>query len=304
MLARVRVGISGWTYEGWRGVFYPEKLPARRELEYASRQFESIEINGTFYSMQRPETFLRWYDETPEGFLFAIKGSRYITHFRRLREIGVPLANFLASGVLLLGEKLGPFLWQFPPQMTFDPEAFKRFLALLPRDTEQASRLARKMSPWMKERGSTHSPIARPLRHAVEIRNRGFAVPEFIELLRQNRIGLVVADAAHHWPYLEDVTADFVYVRLHGEKETYVSGYDEDALDRWAERVNVWSSGRQCPTRACVAPPWIDRRARRQGREVFVYFDNDAKVRAPFDALSLAYRVRTSDLKPRVENRG
>src|ERR1051326_1817462 len=208
-MADVRIGISGWRYAGWRGVFYPKGLAQRRELEYASRQFRSVEINGSFYSLHRPESYRQWYRDTPDGFLFAVKGSRFITHMKKLRGVEKALANFFASGVLALDEKLGPFLWQLPPILAFDEDRLARFFDLLPRDTLDAAALAAR----------------RPLRHAVEVRHESFRSPRFPRLLRSHAIGLVVADTAGKWPFLEDVTADFVYARLHGDAELYVSGY-------------------------------------------------------------------------------
>jgi uncharacterized protein YecE (DUF72 family) len=283
----VRIGISGWTYAPWRGTFYPKGLAHKGELSYAAAQFASIEINGTFYGLQRPQSFARWRSETPDGFVFAIKGSRYITHMRRLREIETPLANFLASGPLRLGPKLGPILWQFPPRMKFDPELFRSFLALLPRDTDEARKLARRHDARLNGRSWLGSDTEQPLRHAVEIRNESFRTPAFIELLRRYKTALVCADTVE-WPLLMDLTADFVYCRLHGSEELYVSGYDNQALDRWAKRIQAWSSGDEPKDAERVMGPT---RLRKSGRDVFVYFDNDAKVRAPVDAKGLARRL-------------
>lgn len=280
---KVRIGISGWRYKGWRGVFYPPKLTQKRELEFASREFATIEINGSFYSLQRPESFTRWRDETPDDFAFSVKGSRYITHLRRLREIRQPLANFFAQGLLALEEKLGPILWQFPPNFQFEPERFEAFFKLLPRSTGAAARLARKHDEWMNERSLTRAGHDRALRHCVEIRNESFAVPEFVDLLREHGIGLVVADTVE-WPLLMDVTSDFVYCRLHGSEQLYASGYTEAALKKWATRVSAWARGGDSPDGKFAEP---ERSAPRQPRDVYVYFDNDAKVRAPADARSL-----------------
>src|SRR5690242_18489056 len=215
MMADVRIGISGWTYEPWRGTFYPEDLPHKKELWYASRQVNSIEINGSFYSLQTPKSYEAWYDATPEGFVFSVKGGRYITHMRRLREIESPLANFFASGVLALREKLGPILWQFPPHFKFDGEKFETFFKLLPRDMRAAVRLARKHDDWLKKRVYVRADSAsQRLRHAVEIRHESFATEAFVSLLRKHDVGLVVADTAGKWPFMEDVTSDFVYARL------------------------------------------------------------------------------------------
>ena len=284
---RVRIGISGWTYKPWRGVFYPEGLPQKRELTYAAETFSSIEINGTFYGLQRPESFAAWYDATPDDFLFAIKGSRYITHMRRLRDIEVPLANFLASGILKLRDKLGPILWQFPPRMKYEPSRFEDFLAILPRDTEEAARLSRRHDGRLDGRAYTQADRRRPLRHAFEIRHESFRCAEFIEQLRRHGAGLVVADTVE-WPLLMDLTAGFVYCRLHGSEELYVSGYDDAALDRWARLVRAWASGHDPEEAKCVLEP---SRPSRRGRDVYVYFDNDVKVRAPADAASLIRRL-------------
>jgi uncharacterized protein YecE (DUF72 family) len=283
----VRVGISGWTYAPWRGNFYPAGLLHADELSYASRQVETIEINGTFYGLQRPEAFARWYDETPQRFVFAVKGPRYITHIRRLREVETPLANFFASGVLRLEEKLGPILWQFPASFRFSPERLDHFFALLPRDTEAAA-LAERRSDWLAERAWAKTGHRRELRHAIEIRHQSFLDPAFVALLRRRRVALVFADSVS-WPYAEDLTADFVYLRLHGSEELYASGYSDEALDHWAARIKLWAQGTE-PNDARLIDPDA-RPAPGGGRDVFAYFDNDAKVRAPIDARSLRARL-------------
>jgi uncharacterized protein YecE (DUF72 family) len=266
----IRIGISGWRYAPWRGVFYPKSLPQRRELEFAARHFPTLEINGSFYSLQRPQFYERWYAETPPGFVFALKGSRYITHLRRLKEIDQPLANFFASGLLALKDKLGPFLWQFPPHFPFRPERLEPFFELLPRSAYRALALARKRDARMKGRSRLAIDADRPLRHAMEVRHASFVDPAFLALLRKHGIGLVVADTAGRFPRMFDVTADFVYVRLHGDIEIYRSGYTPRALDEWARRIRAWD---------------------RDGKDVYVYFDNDMKVRAPFDAVNLMDRL-------------
>jgi uncharacterized protein YecE (DUF72 family) len=284
----VRVGISGWTYAPWRGNFYPAGLQHADELSYASRQVDTIEINGTFYGLQRPDAFARWYDETPAGFVFAVKGPRFITHIRRLREVETPLANFFASGVLRLEEKLGPVLWQFPPSFRFDAERLDHFLALLPRDTEAAAALAEGRSEWLAERAWAKTGHRRELRHAIEIRHQSFLDPAFVALLRRHRVALVFADSVG-WPYAEDLTADFAYLRLHGSEELYASGYSEEALDHWAARIKLWAQGPE-PNDARLIDS--DTRPAPHGpRDVFAYFDNDAKVRAPVDARSLRARL-------------
>src|SRR5205085_3869819 len=264
------------------------ELRQRDELSYASRHFDTIEINGTHYSLQRPEFFARWHDETPDDFVFAIKGSRFITHLKQLRDIETPLANFFASGVLRLEEKLGPFLWQFSPRFRFDMEKLDRFLTLLPRDSEAAAELAKRHDRRLAGRAWTRTGRRRRLRHVVEIRHPSFLDPAFVQLLRRHNVALVFADAVD-WPYAEDVTADFLYLRLHGSEELYASGYDAAALDHWAARLRNWSRGGQ-PNDAKLIDAAA--RPRRRARDVYVYFDNDAKVRAPADAQSLRRRVK------------
>jgi len=282
------IGISGWRYAPWRGVFYPKRLPQRQELSFASRMLPTIELNGSFYSLQRPESYLAWHDETPDGFVFAIKGSRYITHMLRLKDVHGALANFLASGVLALRAKLGPMLWQLPPSMQYAPERLEHFFALLPRDTSAALALARQHDDRLEGRTWLERSARRPLRHAVEVRHRSFEDPAFIAQLRRHGIALVVADTAGRWPLLEDLTADFVYLRLHGDKELYASGYDDGALDKWAARIDAWRHGRQVKDARKASTRAAPRRAR---RDVFCYFDNDVKVHAPYDAAHLAQRL-------------
>jgi uncharacterized protein YecE (DUF72 family) len=284
----MRIGISGWRYEPWRGIFYPPGLAHRLELQFASRAFSSVEINGSFYSLQSPASYAAWRDDTPEDFVFSVKGPRYITHLLRLRDVLRPLANFFASGLFELGPKLGPILWQFPPAQRFDAAKFAAFFELLPHDTAAALRLARRRDPRMHGRSRLRIDASRPLRHAVEIRHPSFATPQFIDLLRAHSIALVVADTANRWPLLEDVTADFLYLRLHGDKQLYASGYTEAALDRWADRIRRWSRGDE-PRDARRAS---DTRPRpRRARDVYCYFDNDVKVRAPFDADRLMHKL-------------
>lgn len=286
-MGEIRIGISGWRYKGWRGSFYPAGLAQRAELEYAARHFSSIELNGSFYSLQRPEHFQRWYAETPPGFIFAVKGSRYITHMLRLLRIETALANFFAQGVLRLNEKLGPILWQFPPQVKFDPVRFDAFFSLLPRTHREAADLARLHDHRLDGRDWLEVPKNRPLRHAIEIRHESFVSEEFIALLRKHKIALVVADTLD-WPLLMDVTADFVYCRLHGSEQLYASGYEAPAIRQWANRLSIWANGSEVNdgrrASARKAP-------RRNSRDVYLYFDNDAKVRAPLDAQQLIHAV-------------
>ena len=284
---KIHIGISGWRYKGWRGVFYPEKLPQRRELEFASLKFDTIELNGSFYSLQRPQSFLRWCAETPQDFTFAIKGSRYITHMLRLRHVEGPLANFFAQGLLHFGAKLGPILWQLPPNFTFEPERLEQFFALLPRTVKQAAELARNHDDRLKDRSWFLVREDASLRHALEIRHESFVTEKFIRLLRRYGVGLVVADTVE-WPLLMDVTSTFVYCRLHGSEQLYASGYEADALDVWARRVVAWARGEEVTDGRRASTHDAPKRKR---RDVFVYFDNDMKVRAPFDAEQLRIRV-------------
>jgi uncharacterized protein YecE (DUF72 family) len=288
MHGTVRIGISGWTYEPWRGVFYPARLRQKEELAYAAGKFPTIEINGTFYSLQKPASFARWANETPDDFVFSVKATRFITHDRKLRDVEIPLANFFASGLLNLGKKMGPILWQFPPSFKFDRELVESFFALLPRDTVQAAMMARSHDSWMKERALTEAMSQMKLRHAMEIRHKSFATPEFIELLRKYEVAMVCADTVE-WPRLMDVTSDFAYCRLHGSEVLYSSGYSDDALDEWATRIATWARGGESADDAKASPTPADVREK---RDVYVYFDNDMKVRAPFDALGLIERVK------------
>lgn len=295
-MGMIRIGISGWRYEPWRGIFYPPKHPQSRELEFASRAFSSIELNGSFYALQTPQSYANWYRDTPDGFIFSVKAPRYITHVRRLNDIEAPLANFFASGVFNLKEKLGPFLWQFPPSMRFEKARFEEFLSLLPSDTSQALALARRRESRMHGRSRLAVGHDMKLRHAIEIRHESFATEDFVDLLRTYKVALVVADTAGKWPLLEDVTADFMYLRLHGDEELYASGYTEEALDDWAKRMAVWSKGREPADAHRISSQHAPRK---RSRDVFCYFDNDIKVRAPFDAdrLMQKLRLRRADKK-------
>jgi uncharacterized protein YecE (DUF72 family) len=285
-MAEIRVGISGWTYAPWRGKFFPPGLPQKHELAYASRRFNAIEINGTFYSLQRPSSFRSWREQTPDNFVFALKGGRYITHMRRLNDPKTAMANFFASGVLELGEKLGPILWQFPASMPFNEDRFRAFFDLLPRDTRELSKLARQHDDRLAGRAALEHDANRPVRHAVEFRHESFLTDRFTDLLREHNIALVVADVAGKFPTAEDVTADWVYARLHGSRKLYSSGYRPKEIDAWADKVRAWHAGSE---------PADARRIGRTspkakgGRDVFVFFDNtDEKLRAPIDARRLA----------------
>ena len=289
MASEVRIGISGWNYNFWRGEFYPKGLAQRRELEYASRQMNSIEINGTFYSLQRPSSYRKWHDETPDDFLFSVKGPMYLTHRKRLKDIRQPLANFFASGVLLLGKKLGPILWQFPAFLPYDRDRMSAFLKLLPRTSTAASRLAHehnlKKDDWIAPDFVAKTKI----RYAFEPRHESFFCEDFIALLREHNAALVFADTAGKFPYAEDLASDLVYIRLHGSEEIYASGYTTEELDRWAARMKRWRVGLQPRDAICISKKSF---RPREERDVFVYFDNDMKVHAPFDAISLASRFK------------
>lgn len=288
-MARIRIGISGWRYTPWRGVFYPEDLPQRLELHYASRVLPTIEINGSFYSLQYPESYRRWCEDTPAEFVFAVKGPRFITHMKKLKDVAVPLANFFASGVFNLERKLGPILWQLPPNLGYDPARLTKFFELLPRDTAGALKLARKRDARMKGRSKLAIDANRPLRHAIEVRHTSFCDPSFIELLREHNIALVIAETAKRFPMMHDVTADFVYMRLHGDRELYRSGYSDRALDRWARRISAWHRGSEPRDAQKILkrkPPTS------KPRDVYCYFDNtDVKLRAPVDAQALIRKL-------------
>lgn len=291
-MANIYIGISGWRYVPWRGVFYPKGLAQARELEFASRALPSIELNGSFYALQKPASYAAWYEATPPGFVFSHKGNRYITHVLKLRDIDGALANVFASGVFNLREKLGPFLWQFPPSFRYDPELVEHFLSLLPHDLKEAQALARGHEARMDGRLELDVDTNHRVRHAMEIRNDSFVDPGFIALLRKYRVALVVADTAGKWPDYEDVTADFMYLRLHGAEALYAGGYTDAALDRWAARIAAWSGGGQpddAKLMSDAAPP------KRASRDIYCYFDNDVKVRAPFDARRLLARLGLGD---------
>jgi uncharacterized protein YecE (DUF72 family) len=267
-------------------VFFPEGLRQKDELGFAARQFRTIEINGTFYGLQTPASFARWRDETPADFVFSVKAPRFMTHVRRLRDVRAPVANFFASGLLRLGPKMGPVLWQFPPNFRFDAELFEAFLAMLPHETGAAVALAKKHDARMAGRDWVKADGERAVRHAVEVRSESFRDLAFVELLRKYRVALVCADTVK-WPRLMDVTAEFCYLRLHGAEELYASGYDEAGLNFWRLHIAAWAAGRE--------PAGAERVGKAAGksapRDVFVYFDNDLKVKAPRDAAALATRL-------------
>lgn len=291
-MASTWIGISGWKYAGWRGIFYPPGLLQRRELEYASRCFNSIELNGSFYSLQRPESYRRWHAETPDDFCFAVKGSRFITHNKKLAGAETALANFFASGILRLREKLGPILWQLAPTLHFREERVASFLEQLPRTQEEAVALGKRHDLRVNGRTWLEADGTRPLRHALEPRHESFFVPAFTELCRRQGIAIVISDSAD-WPSTSEITADFLYLRLHGSRQTYASRYTDEELDRWAERVREWRHGRKdagSPMGAAARPE-----RGKPDRDAYIYFDNDAKVHAPDDARRLAARLQKPD---------
>lgn len=272
-MARVLVGISGYDYPRWAGDFYPDGVPRREWLRYAASALDSIELNGTFYSLKSPAVFERWVEETPPRFVFAVKGSRFITHNLKLRRAEGALANFYASGVLALGRKTGPFLWQLPASYGFDAGRIDGFLKMLPRTSADAEAIARGHDHRLKRGALVRAAARVRYRHALEVRHPSYFRPEFYALLRRHRCAFVVADTAGKFGYAEEVTAPFVYVRLHGSRQLYASGYTPAELDAWAVRIRAWTA---------------------DGRDVYVYFDNDARGHAPHDALALAGRVRAS----------
>lgn len=275
MQGRVRVGISGWRYPSWRGDFYPKGLAQARELKYVGEQMSTLELNGSFYSLQRPSSYMKWRQAVPAGFVFAVKGSRYITHMLRLRGIEAALANFFASGVLALGDQLGPVLWQLPEREEFDAETLEQFLAALPRTTGAALDLARRHDERLDGRSWLKIERDTPIRYAFEPRSMTFEDAAVAPILRAHDVALVVADTAGRFPAFGETTASFVYVRLHGAEDLYASGYTDPQLDAWAARIADWRTG------AADGVP----------RDVYVYFDNDARGHAPHDAVALAGRV-------------
>ena len=262
----IRVGIGGWVFAPWRGEFYPKGLQQARELEHASRQLTSIEINGTFYRTQKPDSFRKWADETPDDFIFSLKGPQFATNRRVLAEAGESVERFFASGVLELKSKLGPILWQMAPTKKFDPEDFAGFLALLSKERD-----------------------GKAIRHVVEVRHESFLVPAFIDLLRKHSVAVVLVESGKH-PLIPDVTSDFVYARLQGTSEKEKTGYSAKALDTWAKRARQWEAGGapdDLKTIGGKAPA-------KAKRDVFIYMISGAKVRAPAAAMALIERLSKS----------
>lgn len=288
MTTHIRIGISGWRYAPWRKSFYPDKLTQAKELHFASRALPTIEINGSFYALQRPSSYASWNEDTPHGFVFSIKAPRYITHVLKLEDVQAPIANFFASGIFHLKEKLGPILWQFPPSFKFEPLLFEHFLAMLPHDTVTALAMAHKREARMQGKEYLEIDAKRPVRHAVEIRNDSFVTPEFIDLLRKYKVALVIADTGKRWPEFEDITADFIYMRLHGDEKLYLSNYIDSALDNWEKRIRDWSTGGQPEHATLISNTQAHTKT---GRDVFCYFDNTTKLNAPFNARRLLQKL-------------
>lgn len=277
---RVFIGISGYDYPGWRDAFYPPEVPRREWLGFASRLFDSIELNGTFYSLKSPTAFKSWAEAVPPAFPLAVKGSRFITHNLKLKNCDGALGNFFGSGILALGEHLGPFLWQLPAMYGFQRDRIEGFLEKLPRTTKELAKIAKNHDLRLKRGALVDTDLNLPVRHAFEIRHVSYLEDPFFDLLRAYDCAYVIADSAGRYPFHIDVTADFVYIRLHGSTELYTSQYSEEELQVWAARVDGWA---------------------RSGYDVFVYFDNDAKVFAPHDALML--RLMVTDRQKRRRSR-
>jgi uncharacterized protein YecE (DUF72 family) len=271
---RAWIGVSGYDYPHWgKGAFYPKGLPRRSWLPHAARFFNSVELNGTFYSLKNPDVFRRWVEATPgRGFVFAVKGSRYITHNLKLRNAEQALANFFASGILLLGRKTGPFLWQLPAGYRFDPGRIEGFLDLLPWTSRGAEALARGHDQRLQRGSAVEAVEPVAYRHALEVRHPSYFHPEFYDLLRRRGVAFVIAETAGKWGHAEEVTAPFVYVRLHGSQVLYGSRYTDAELDTWADRITGWVRARPA-------------------HDVYVYFDNDHAAYAPHDAIGLRERV-------------
>jgi uncharacterized protein YecE (DUF72 family) len=262
----IRIGVGGWTFEPWRGSFYPGGLAQKRELEFASRKLTSIEINGTYYGSQKPASFAKWHDETPDDFVFAVKGPRYATNRRVLAEAGESIERFFAGGVMQLRDKLGPVNWQFMATKKFDPDDFAGFLELLPKSVE----------------GKT-------IRHAVEVRHASFRTADFVTLAREHGVAVIIAGDSV-FPQIADVTAPFVYARIMGTTEAEPLGYADEALDRWAGGARQWASGEWAEGLQTVGP----KPPKAAGREVFLYVISGFKERNPAAAMALIERVQSA----------
>ena len=281
LIGKIRIGISGWSYRHWRGDFYPEGLPARAELLYALERFSSIEVNRTFYSLVSPAAYQRWYDHAPPGFEYAIKGSRFITHNKKLKDVEDALANFLSSGLLLLREKLGPILWQLGPGLSFDLVRLKGFLGLLPPDMDSAAGIARGYTLPGRETVTT-AEVNLPLRHVLEVRHPSWFNPDTADIAREHGVSLAFSHSSR-WPYTEQITAPFVYVRLHGPRQLYSSPYSSQALVNLADRIVLWARGREAEDAVRIQDGQVDVAS----RDVYAFFDNDTGGYAPRQAVDL-----------------
>lgn len=286
-MAKLRIGLSGWSYDEWSGGFYPADLAADDRLGYLARRFDTVEVNGTFYALTDPASVSAWREQTPARFVFAVKGSRYITHTKRLKDARRAIANFFASGLLELGRQLGPILWQLPPNLQFDDDLLDDFLGLLPHDTTAAVALAHEHDDRVKAvsygDGENHR-----IRHVVEFRHPSFLRREALSTTKRNGVAVACSHSSE-WPLIPDVTAGFVYVRLHGPAEIYASPYEQTDLAKWARRIETWRDGGSVTDLERVsdlAPP------RRKSRDVYVYFDNTAEGHAPRDARRLRDLVK------------
>jgi uncharacterized protein YecE (DUF72 family) len=262
-MPKIRVGIGGWVFEPWRGTFYPEGLAQKRELEYASRKLSTIEINGTYYGSQKPDSFRKWHDETPDDFVFSLKGPRFATNRRVLAEAGSSIERFFESGVTELKDKLGPVNWQFMPTKKFDAEDFAAFLDLLPKSID-----------------------GRKIRHAVEVRHESFRTPDFVKLVAAQGVAIVAAADADY-PQIGDATAPFVYARIMGTAADETLGYPKKALDRWAARAKAWAEGGAAPDIETVTA----HKPLKSGRDVFLYVISGAKEKNPAAAMAIAERL-------------
>jgi uncharacterized protein YecE (DUF72 family) len=261
---QIRAGMGGWTFEPWEGTFYPDKLSKKKQLEFASRQVPTIEVNGTYYSGFTPATYAKWNSETPDNFVFSIKGNRFVTNRRVLAEAGESMGKFFAQGLEELGPKLGPIVWQFAPTKKYDADDFAGFLKLLPNELKGLR-----------------------LRHVLEVRNASFAVPDFVALARKH--GVAICYAHHHdYPEFADITADLVYARLQKGADDIPTAYEEAALNIWAQRIKLWAEGGQ-PGDLPYADPSVI--APNTPRDVFVYIIHEGKIRAPQGAMALMQRI-------------
>lgn len=267
-MAKIYVGMSGWTYPPWRGDFYPKGLVQKRELEYASRQVNALEINGTFYSLQKPSSFQKWFEETPDDFIFTIKAGQYMTHVQRLKEVEESLCNFFASGLLCLKDKMGPILWQLPPYLPFKDDRFEKFFESLPHDSRALEKMAARHTSKMNGRAFTEAHRKFAVRHAIEVRHPSFICPEFFDLLKKYNVAHVFTHSGTLVPYEEEITSDFIYARMYGEGKDYKKGYPVKVIEEWGQKVKKWSSGKA-------------------GKDCFILFGTEVKERSPFDAIHL-----------------